>query len=111
MFALQMDWHSSDKLEMQKSYMIQSPHKGLMKAVIAFQSFLGLASNSPYHRSNLSILYCLRTDPSLPREEYLGRPRLADGLALRLPAGSNVGLYGGPWYRRLHVRVHWYLVL
>jgi hypothetical protein len=52
MAALQMGWHSSDRLEMQKAYMIKSPKKGLMKVVIGFQSFLGLASYSLYHFSN-----------------------------------------------------------
>lgn len=51
MVALQMAWHSSDRLEMQKAYMIKSPQKGLMKAVIGFQSFLGLTGYSLYHSS------------------------------------------------------------
>lgn len=51
MVALQMGWHSSDRLEMQQAYMIKSPQTGLMKAVIGFQSFFGLASYSLYRYS------------------------------------------------------------
>ena len=43
MVALQLGWQDAEALEMQRSYMVQSPRRGCMKLNIGFQSFFGLA--------------------------------------------------------------------
>ena len=109
--ALSMDYQNPDKLEMQKACSEQSPRRGCMKLIIAFQSFLGLMSKDFLAGTDRSVPYGCRLEPRVPHQEFLQTRSRIYGLALRVHSRFYLDRYRYCWITHFSLWIPWILAM